>query len=148
MCVFFNQRTASAHSVLFLEGEKETGIHFSWSYLICTFGFQGFSVACENPEYISATESSAWISQQCQNVYLFIYESLLTGAPQQHPSVALQHMLLSECMQIYKASVHCFINVCFSYPRLYNLFYLSWHPCLMKTNIWQNAPPLTNFSLL
>lgn len=71
MCMFFDH-TTDLHSVLFLERVKETGIHFSWRYLICTFGFQGFSVACENPEYISATESSAWISEKCQSV-VFIH---------------------------------------------------------------------------
>lgn len=48
-----------ALSVILGYARKDTKIHFSWSYLIYTFGFQGFSVACENPECMSATESSA-----------------------------------------------------------------------------------------
>lgn len=59
-----------------------------------TFSFQGSSVACGNPDDISATESSAWINQQSQNVYLFIHLWICpAGVPPQLPSLALKHVL-------------------------------------------------------
>lgn len=63
-------------------GVKRKRRGFIFHGAIWVFSYQLRIVESQMWKYMSAPESSAWISQQCQNVYSLIYESLLTDAPQ------------------------------------------------------------------
>lgn len=74
VCVQYIQITGLL-LVLSLDRQNKIEIYFSWTHLICTFGFIffGWSVKTQS---VSAAESWSWISQWSQNVDLFIHESL------------------------------------------------------------------------
>lgn len=67
-------------------GIQERGAGDEDLFFINTFDlpFGLILMVCESHESSSVAKSSPWINQQCQNVYLFIYEFLLTSAPLSH----------------------------------------------------------------